>query len=287
LVRCNSCGLYYVILPEKSPPTEIRHSEPVKHVGNGQHHSAIGGGQIASEMVRLSERARELALVEPAVEQGEQPWRELMARERLKDLQRFADNGRLLEIGCSTGEMLTAAQSLFAVSGVDADHASSRVAISRGVNCFNGTLAEANFPDGYFDVAALYHVIEHFPSPRAELGELHRIIKPGGWLVVETPDIASLWFRLLGARWRQFIPDHIFFFTPQTITRIVEESGFEIHELRHVGKTMSARLFISRIGRYHQPTARLLAALSRRLNCDQRTLHLNFGDVMRLYVRRK
>ncbi len=283
LIRCRGCGLFYVILPDRPAVIEKQHNEQ----SNGKDNGIVGSGQAAAEMVRLSERARELALVEPAVEQGEQPWRELMARERLKDMQRFVGKGRLLEIGCSTGEMLTAAQSLFTVSGVDADHASSHVATSRGVNCFNGTLAEANFPDGYFDVAALYHVIEHFPSPRAELSELYRTIKPGGWLVVETPDIASLSFRLLGARWRQFIPDHIFFFTPQTIRRIIEESGFEIRELRHVGKTMSARLFISRIGRYHQPTARLLAAFSRRLNCDGRTLHLNFGDVMRIYACRK
>jgi hypothetical protein len=66
-----------------------------------------------------------------------------------------------------------------------------------------------------------------------------------------------------------------------------EECGFEIRELRHVGKAMSTRLFISRVGRYHQTTARALAALSRRLGCDERTLRLNFGDVLRLYARRK
>lgn len=283
LVRCRNCSLCYVILPERNRAADFQNNG--QH--SGQNNGNVESGQVAAEMVRLSERARELALVEPAIEQSEQPWRELMARQRLEDLKRFVAGGQLLEVGCSTGEMLQAALGSFATIGVEADQASSRVAISRGVSCFNGTLAEANFPDAYFDVAALYHVIEHVPSPRAEFGELHRIIKPGGWLVIETPDIASIWFRLLGARWRQFIPDHIFFFTPQTIARMCEECGFEIRELRHVGKAMSARLFISRVGRYHQPAARTLAALSRRLGCDERTLHLNFGDVMRLYVRRK
>jgi len=260
---------------------------PPANQNNGSVENRSKSIGAAAEMVRLSARAHELALVEPGIEQGEQPWRELMARERLRDLMRFASRGSLLEVGCSTGEMLQAAQSSFATSGVEADEGSSRVTRARGLDCFNGTLAEARFPDGHFDVAALYHVIEHFPSPRAELGELHRIIKPGGWLAVETPDIANLWFRLLGARWRQFIPDHIFFFTPQTLARLFAECGFEICELRHVGKTMSTRLFISRIGRYHGPTARILAAVSRRLNFDEYTLRLNFGDVMRIYARRK
>ena len=50
---------------------------------------------------------------------------------------------------------------------------------------------------------------------------------------------------------------------------------------------MSVRLLISRIGRYHLPTARLLSAISRKLNLDDRTIRLNLGDVMRLYARRK
>lgn len=276
LVRCRCCGLFYVVLPEKNatrPDTQNN--------GHADSH------RIAAEMVRLSERARELALVEPAVEQSEQPWRELMAGERLNDLRRFVAKGKLLEVGCSTGEMLAAAQSAFAAFGVEADEAGSRVAVARGLNCSHGTLADARFPDAHFDVAALYHVIEHFPSPRAELRELHRVIAPGGWLAVETPNIETFWFRLLGARWRQFIPDHIFFFTPATLARMCEESGFEVRELRSVGKAMSARLFISRVGRYSPVAARSLAAVSHSLNLDDRTLRLNFGDVMRLYARRR
>lgn len=243
--------------------------------------------QVSAEMVRLADRARELALIEPQVEQSEQPWRELMARERLNDLKRFANRGRLLEIGCSTGEMLLVAKESFEVSGVEADALSSQIARERGVPCFNGALADANFAAESFDVAALYHVLEHFPSPRAEMNELRRILKPGGLLVMETPNIANVWFRFLGARWRQFIPDHLFFFSPQTIRRLCEEAGFEILELRNVGKAMSARLLISRIGRYHQPAARALSFFSRKLELDNRTIRLNFGDVMRLYARRK
>ncbi len=272
LVRCRSCDLYYVILSD----------------GNLSDVEAIAASQqVAAEMSRLAERAKELALVEPEVERSEQPWRELMAQERLNDLKRFVANGRLLEVGCSTGEMLASASSSFEVFGVEADVNSSRITVARGLQCFNGALSDAGFQREQFDVAALYHVIEHFRSPQAEMRELHRVIKPGGWLALETPDIANLWFRLLGARWRQFIPDHLYFFNPQTLTRLCEETGFEVRELCTVGKAMSARLLISRIGRYNQTVARLLGLISRALDFDDRTLRLNFGDVMRLYARRK
>lgn len=269
LVRCRNCGLFYVITPVKTDGQNGNESR-----------------QAAAEMARLAGRAQELALVEPAVEDGEGPWRELMAMERLDDLRRFVTTGRLLEIGCSTGEMIAAAGSSFEAAGVEADEKNCRIARGRGLTCFPGTLSDASFPDRHFDVVALYHVIEHFPSPRAELREIHRILKPGGWLAVETPNIDNPWYRLLGARWRQFIPDHIFFFTPRTLVRMCEETGFAVREQRSVGKAMSGRLFISRLGRYHRPTARLLGAISERLDLSDRTLRLNLGDVMRLYAQK-
>ena len=289
-MRCQNCGLYFVsfhkpgIAQGLDSQIQTAANDMSETRVNSQHSA---NEQVAAEMVRLANRARELALVEPKVELEEQPWRQLMAGERLGDLKRFVSRGRLLEVGCSTGEMLVSARDSFETVGVEADAASSRVACERGLQCFNGALTEARFADNSFDVAALYHVIEHFPSPRAEMAELHRIIKPGAWLVIETPNIANLWFRLLGARWRQFIPDHIFFFTPQTLTRLCAETGFDVVELRSVGKLMSVRLFISRLGRYHPPMARLLSAISQKLNLDDRTIRLNLGDVMRVYARKK
>lgn len=238
-------------------------------------------------MRRLAARARDLELVEPEVEERESLWREMTAAERLSDLRRFTSGGRLLEIGCSTGEMLAAARTSFQASGVEADEAAGSVARARGLDCFSGTLFEARFADQTFDVAAMYHVIEHLPSPRETLRELHRILRPGGWMVIETPNIATPWVRLLGPRWRQFIPDHIYFFSPATITRLCLETGFEVQELRSVGKAMSVRLFLSRLGRYHKPLARGLSTLSTHLRLGNRTVRLNLRDVIRLYARRQ
>jgi SAM-dependent methyltransferase len=241
---------------------------------------------VAAEMVRLARRARELALIEGDIEEGERPWRELTAVERIEDLKRFGSGSRLLEIGSSTGEMLKEATQWFDATGIEPDERLCRIAQSRGLNCLHSTLADAQFPDAHFDIAASYHVIEHVPSPRAELRELRRIIRPGGWLVMETPNIANLWYKLLGARWRQFIPDHIYFFTPQTLTRLCEENGFEVNELCSVGKTMSVRLFINRLGRYHKPTARILETVSKKLYLNDRSMRLKLGDVVRIYAKR-
>jgi SAM-dependent methyltransferase len=133
----------------------------------------------------------------------------------------------------------------------------------------------------------LYHVIEHLPSPVAAVRELHRILKPGGWLVLEAPNIDTLWFRLLGARWRQFIPDHLFFFSPATLTRLCETNGFAVRELHAAGKAMSVRLFLNRLSRVNRPLAKWLTRLSQRTGLEDRTLRLKLGDVLRLYAQRR
>jgi len=239
------------------------------------------------EKLRGLRLSRAAVLVEPAVEENEAPWRDIMARERLDDLKRFVTSGNLLEIGCSTGELLAAAGPTFTAKGVEADRKTSRIARARGLDCLNSTLSDAHFPPDHFEVVALYHVIEHFHSPRTEVREMCRILRPGGWLVIETPNIATIWYRLLSGRWRQFIPDHIFFFTPQTMTRLCEENGFKVRELRSAAKAMSVRLFINRLSRYHRPSARVLSGLSNRLDLNDRTLRLKLGDVMRIYAQKR
>ena len=240
-------------------------------------------------MERLASRALELQLVEPHVEESEQKWREITAHERFDELQKITTlkSGTLLEIGCSTGEFLMVATSIFQTSGIEADFNSCAVATSRQLDCFNGSLFEAKFPFEKFDCITLYHVIEHVQSPVKLLEEIHRISKPNSWLVIETPNIANVWYKILGSRWRQFIPDHLFFFTPQTITKSLIDNGFEIVKLSSAGKSMSLRLFISRLGRFHQPTARRLARISEKFGLSDFTIRLRLGDVMRVYARKK
>ena len=260
LHRCAGCRLHFVDQRELAGP-------------------ACG---VAQEMERLSTRAGQLRLVERHVEEAETPWRETMARERLADLRRFVDRGRLLEIGCSTGEFLRAAADYFEVCGVEADQHAARIAAAKGLDCRPGELAAAGLAPGSIDVAALYHVIEHLRDPRQELRELRRLLRPGGHLVIETPDIETIWFRLLGARWRQIIPDHLLFFSRATLTRLLGEEGFTVTEIRHVGKSMSLRLFVSRIGRYSKALAHLCGLLLRLLRLEDKTLRLNLHDVIRL-----
>jgi SAM-dependent methyltransferase len=80
----------------------------------------------------------------------------------------------------------------------------------------------------------LYHVLEHVPAPVTTLREVHRILAPGGMVVVEVPSYAAIGFRVLGTRNLCVdYPHHLYFFTPSTLERCLESSGFAVEGRSH------------------------------------------------------
>lgn len=268
MVRCRHCGLIYVGERERD---------------------FTFVGVDAQKSGELSERVHALGLVDDSVEAAEAPWRQKLSEERLHHLQHYLAKGRLLEVGCASGEFLRlAARVGFDVQGVEPEPNTSALARqTHGLNVITGALADASYAASSFDGVTLFHVLEHLDSPRHTVMEIHRILKPGGILAIETPNIETIWFRLLGARWRQLIPDHYYFFTPQTLRRLLHQTGFDVLEVIRFGKPMSLRLCVDRIRRFNPLLGTTLSGFVRALGLADRTLHLNLGDVMLLFARKR
>jgi len=83
-------------------------------------------------------------------------------------------------------------------------------------------------PNSYFDMVTLWHTIEHIPSPRRMLEEVHRILAPDGVIVLLTPNIAHPFARLMGSRWRHIHSRHFFYFTPEVLKTMLTRIGFSI-----------------------------------------------------------
>ncbi len=261
LVRCRRCGLVYV----------------------GQRKEDFTFSTWDPERSRrLAERVRALDLVDEQIEARERPIRERVMAERVRWVQRFVPRGRLLELGCAEGTFLEqAARAGFHAYGIEPDPTTSAQARERpNVNVFPGTLGEAPYPPAFFDVVVLFHVLEHLDSPRRTLGEIHRLLRPGGVVIIETPNIASFWFRLLGRRWRQFIPDHYYFFSPVTLTRLLQESGFRVLELTHPRRIVSLGLLADRVRRSHALVGRFLRKGIAFVGWEEKTLALRLSDVL-------
>jgi SAM-dependent methyltransferase len=148
-------------------------------------------------------------------------------------IQRHEPSGKLLDVGAGVGAFLSvSSRHGFSAKGVEVSKWASRYARrEKGLDVATGTLEDARFEDAHFDVVVLNHVIEHVQDPRALLGEIRRILRPGGLIVLGAPNAESLMARLIRARWASYRPgEHIWHFTPSTLRRLVESEGFRVVE---------------------------------------------------------
>ena len=101
----------------------------------------------------------------------------------------------------------------------------------------------------------MLHVIEHLPDPLATLREINRVLKPRGYLVLETPRYDSLMYKVLGRRERSLRCDgHIYFYTTDTLRRTYEAANFELVQLDYVGRSLTFdRLSVQHWSDYSEP----------------------------------
>ncbi len=140
--------------------------------------------------------------------------------QRLRFIRRYCPSGRLLDIGCATGTFLKLAKGWDA-HGIDVNAHSISVCKKAGLNVKLGFLKKNTYPKHFFDVIHMSDVIEHMENPLETLKLCATFLKPGGYIMITTPNFASSW-----ARKFQIKPtDHLYYFTAATFRQTVREAG--------------------------------------------------------------
>ena len=194
---------------------------------------------------------------------------QLEARERtfaasLEEIERAAGRkGRLLDIGTAAGAFVAAARR----RGWDAEGCEPNRWLAEwgarhyGITIRQGSLFDQDYEAESFDVITLWDVIEHTPDPRAVLDRCRTLLRPGGVLVVNYPDIGSWIARVLGRRWLFLTSVHLHYFDRQTIRVILGNAGYTVDRVRpHV-----QRLELDYILMRGAILSRALSALGRRI----------------------
>lgn len=163
--------------------------------------------------------------------------------ERLQEIRSYRKNGRLLDVGCSTGGFLKAAQKEgWEPYGVDLSPTVAEFCKKDGLKVFAGPLVESGYPDEFFDVVRLWATLEHATEPFPYLQEAHRILRKGGLLLFSVPNVDCLIFRLLGKRYRYICPEHLYYYSKHSIRSLMSRAGFS--HFRVSAKTFDAFSFL-------------------------------------------
>jgi ubiquinone/menaquinone biosynthesis C-methylase UbiE len=106
---------------------------------------------------------------------------------------------RILDIGCGDGSFIIKLKKRCETFGVDISQSAVKMAREAGINAYEADVSsqELPFQDEYFDIIYMGDVIEHLTNPDFAINEVHRVLKPNGFLVLSTPNLASWINRLL------------------------------------------------------------------------------------------
>lgn len=139
------------------------------------------------------------------------------------------NRGRLLDVGCGWGFLLAEAQKRgWAALGIDVSRSALAFCRRQGLAVKQGSLLSAKLPASSFAVVASLQTIEHETNPLTHLKQIYRLLKPGGWLVLTTPNYDS-WTRILMANnWFGYRHlEHLYFFTPPVLKKMLVKAGFQ------------------------------------------------------------
>ena len=202
VVRCDDCGLVF-LNPQPSADELARIYRAEYFLGS----ESEAGRQTASELKYAT------------------------AGLYLSEIRRYhgSGNGRLLEVGCGEGDFLVLAEADgWQVTGVEFSSPAGERARQRlkngSVSC--GELQQLGLAAEQFDLCVVSDVISNVRDPLEFLGEIHRVLKPGGTLFIATPSIDSWSARFMKQKWMEFKAEHLTYFNRQTIQTALFKSGF-------------------------------------------------------------
>lgn len=154
-------------------------------------------------------------------------------------VERYAAPGPVIDLGCGDGAQIARLDARFTPCGVEisehlAERARARLAGRPGLVVTAPALdGLEQFPEDHFTGALLRSYLEHEMNPVPVLDALYRALAPGGIAVIKVPNYGSLNRRVMGSKWCGFrFPDHLNYFTPTSLRRMVEGAGFGVRRFR-------------------------------------------------------
>ena len=221
-VRCSKCGLVYMnpqVLPEETVKLYPSDYAPHSTAAKG---AASGIRSLYNRLIKIPVTAQLVRWVTNV--------------KITNDIYRQLDQkSRILDIGCGAGAFLNRVKTdkNCEVYGVDISGAAVKTAKnSFGLDIFNGTITEAPFEDGSFDVITAWWYLEHIPDPHTTAARMGSLLKPGGHCIIGIPNFKSFNAKIFRDKWYHLdCPRHLCIWTPSAIRRLLKEHGLTVTKI--------------------------------------------------------
>jgi 2-polyprenyl-3-methyl-5-hydroxy-6-metoxy-1,4-benzoquinol methylase len=182
-----------------------------------------------------SEESKQKSLPARFFSKLEKAYREFVAADHVRFLnscaRENASGGKLLlDIGCGSGTFLHLAQAHgYIPHGMDISAKAVEIAHRQyGYTARQGEIGSRIWDDCHFDFITMFHVLEHLRDPKEALRYAGQLLRPGGLLIIQVPNISSLQARVFKNRWYGLdVPRHLINFTPKALGILLQEMGFE------------------------------------------------------------
>ncbi len=150
-------------------------------------------------------------------------------RSKIRVLKRYVRLGKVLDIGCGSGDFLVACRDNgFDVSGIEVNEEARNYTSSRIGNRVFHPHDSLFIPSDHVDMITMWHVLEHIHDLDKQMNDIMRMLKPNGFLLLALPNPESYDCRKYGKYWAAWdLPRHLFHFNPQTINVLAAKFGLK------------------------------------------------------------
>ncbi len=260
LVLCRSCGFVQVInRPDDALLDRLYAELHLKHLA------------FRDEIAARRENQRRLEFVKTKVPAG----------------------ANVLDAGCATGDFLIEAKDTYTVYGVDISAKAVEVATQRLPELRDRLTAsrlenlQGTWPQ--FDAVCLWDVIEHLWDPVPVVQDLLKLVKPGGYLFMSTPDIGTPTARVMRQKWAFMIPPyHLCFFSRQSFTHLFgQRLPAETVAIKSLGKWTNLTFIFYKLNQMSKYLAPMwLVELLSRSRLGRLNIYVPTGDIVYLAVKK-
>lgn len=206
----------------------------------------VCGLRFAENMPTPSQLAKLYSQVEDPEYEREAEGRGENFKRIIRFLRKIKPGGRLLDVGAATGIFMEIARKQgWDVYGIEASLWAANRAKEKGLDVWQGDFLQFSSREK-FDIITMLDIIEHMAKPGLAFKKANHLLKPGGILVITTPDVESFTARVLGKRWWHLRPAHVNFFSRKTLSWAAHNFGFRILKFRTYVWNFSLHYLITR-----------------------------------------